>query len=186
MSEHPGVTSHTPGESSSSPTSLALHHTTNEEEEAERAWQAYRKKSAGGLTRTGSVKNLITRFSGPDHAPGSPQSQSPSPVGTLPNAISKSCPSTPSRTRPADSPVPSISVTPPFSETRASQGEVQRAQAGAEGSPATAKTDHLKSGGGKSSAAQKTSGAEPGRRAAGRDSVADSGMGSVSGEARGK
>ncbi|KAJ4925885.1 hypothetical protein JOQ06_008071, partial [Pogonophryne albipinna] len=114
--------SHAP--SSQSPTSP--HQTTNKEE-AEQAWRPNHKKPAAGLSRgsnlsrSGSVKNLISIFSGPSS--GTQQRFSP---GTLPRATStealylskaKSSPSTLSKVEKDDASVPSITVTPPFRET---------------------------------------------------------------------
>ncbi|KAK5878533.1 hypothetical protein CesoFtcFv8_023932 [Champsocephalus esox] len=110
--------------SSQSPTSP--HQTTNTEE-AEQTWRPNHKKPAAGLSRgsnlsrSGSVKNLISIFSGPSS--GTQQRFSP---GTLPRATStealylpraKSSPSTLSKVEKDDASVPSITVTPPFRET---------------------------------------------------------------------
>ncbi|KAI4816271.1 hypothetical protein KUCAC02_008603, partial [Chaenocephalus aceratus] len=110
--------------SSQSPTSP--HQTTNKEE-AEQAWRPNHKKPAAGLSRgsnlsrSGSVKNLISIFSGPSS--GTQQRFSP---GTLPRATStealyiskaKSSPSTLSKVEKDDASVPSITVTPPYRET---------------------------------------------------------------------
>ncbi|XP_054469012.1 cingulin [Anoplopoma fimbria] len=165
------------------------HQTTNEEE-AEQAWRASHKKGLSrktNLHRAGSVKELITKFSGPDHVSpsGSPQSPSPgteqvpkfAPAEALESPKSKSSPSTstPGSIGQDEDAVPSITVTPPFRET---QVVAQSAQRGTNTSTITARIDCPVGG----SAEKKDS--EPRRQTqtteSGRDSVADSGMGSES------
>ncbi|XP_067429895.1 myosin-14 isoform X2 [Thunnus thynnus] len=170
---------------------LSPHQTTNKEE-AGQAWRVSEKKPAAGLSRSsnlrraGSIKDLISKFSGPDHiySSGSPQSPS-SGVGQVPKFTStkalespksKSSPSTPSISRKDESPIPRITVTPPFRETN--QNEVAWAQSGRRTSQITARIDCPVGGSiekADSDARSKTQTTD-----SGRDSVADSGMGSES------
>lgn len=167
-------------ESSSSQSPLSLHQTTNEEE-AEQALRASHKKPAAGLSRStnlhraGSVKDLITKFSGSDHVSSSSSPQSPS-SGTgkvsksasaeaLYSPKSTSSLSTPSSVGQAEGPVPSITLTPPCRATI--QDVAQSAQRSTKSSQIAVRIDCPVEG----SAEKKKSG---------RDSVADSGMGSVS------
>lgn len=177
VNEHTGMMSHT--RSLSEPELSPLRKT----EEEEQAWITANKKAAASqarrsnsLTRSGSVKDLIYKFSGPDHVPGSSLVTS-SPVRSL------------------DSPIPSISVTPPLRETRpalrqsttdSNQGSTKDGQKTQEiDSPNTASTTEV-------NATQKMDSHQGGSTTnndnslkthtadSGRDSVADSGMGSVS------
>ncbi|XP_039636356.1 uncharacterized protein LOC120545814 isoform X1 [Perca fluviatilis] len=170
---------------------LSPRQTTNEEE-AEQAGRASPRKAAAGLPRSsnlhraGSVKNLISKFSGPDHvsSSGSPQSLS-SGTGQVPKSASaeaikspksKSSWSTPSGVGRDESPVPSITVTPPL--MGASQNAAQSAQRSINTSQISARIDCPVGG-----SFEKTN-SEPRRKTqiadSGRDSVADSGMGSES------
>ncbi|XP_042365691.1 uncharacterized protein LOC121960152, partial [Plectropomus leopardus] len=173
---------HSP-ESSSSQSPHNLQQATDEEE-AKQAWSANHKKQAAGLSRssnlrrTGSVKDLINKFSGPDSvAPsGSPQSPT-SGAGKITKSESvksKSSPSTPSGVGQVEGPVPSITVTPPFRVT--GQNVAQSAQTGTKMSQIAARIDCPV---GRS--AEKIN-PEPKSKTqttnSGRDSVADSGMGS--------
>lgn len=164
-------------ELSSTQSPLSLHQTTNKEE-AE-AWRTSNKRPAGlsrssNLHRAGSVKNLISKFSGPDQVSSSGSPQSPS--SALESLKSKSSPSTPSSVGQDESPVPSITVTPPFRGT--GQNEAESAQRDSKSSQITARIDCPVGG-----SAEKTD-SEPKRTTqttdSGRASVADSGMGSVS------
>lgn len=172
-------------ESSSSHSPLSPHQTTNQEG-AEQAWRASHKKP--GLSRytnrAGSVKDLISQFSGPDHVSSSGSPQSPSsgsgqvpksaPADALESPKSASSPSAMGGVG-DDGAVPSITVTPPFRET---QNVVQSAQKGSHTSKITAGIDCPVGGSAEktdSEARSKTQTTESGRY-----SVADSGMGSVS------
>ncbi|XP_031711784.1 cingulin [Anarrhichthys ocellatus] len=170
-------------ESSSPHSPLSPHQTTNQEV-AEQAWRASHKKP--GLSRytnrAGSVKDLISKFSSPDHVSSSGSPQSPSsgsgqvpksaPAEALESPKSASSPSTMVSVG-DDGAVPSITVTPPFRET---QNVVQSAQNGSH--KITARIDCPVGG-----SAEKTD-SEPRSKTqtteSGRDSVADSGMGSES------
>ncbi|XP_010790956.1 interactor of constitutive active ROPs 2, chloroplastic [Notothenia coriiceps] len=168
--------------SSQSPTS---HHQTTNKQEAEQAWRPNQKKPAAGLSRgsnlsrSGSVKNLISIFSCPSS--GTQQSFSP---GTLPRATStealypsrsKSSPSTRSKVEKDDAFVPSITVTPPFRET-----SQKVAMKGSFNSQIAARIDCPVD---VNRSAEKTA-SVPLRKTqtkdSGNDSVADSGMGSES------
>ncbi|XP_071321958.1 myosin heavy chain, embryonic smooth muscle isoform [Trachinotus anak] len=165
---------HSP-ESSSSQSPLSPHQTTNGEE-ADQAWRSNHRKSYTGLShstklhRAGSVKDLINKFSGPD--PVSPSGSPQSPVlgvgQSLKSASAEVFKSTPSSVGPEESPVPSITVTPPLRET----------QKGTKSSQITARIDCPVGG----STANTDS--EPRSKTqttdSGRESVADSGMGSES------
>lgn len=163
--------------SSQSPTSP--HQTTNKEE-AEQAWRPNHKKPAAGLSRgsnlsrSGSVKNLISIFSGPSS--GTQQRFSP---GTLPRATStealyisraKSSPSTLSKVEKDDASVPSITVTPPSSQKVAMKGSFNSQIAARIDCPVDVRAEKTAS-----VPLNKTQ-----TKDSARDSVADSGMGSVS------
>ncbi|XP_068562106.1 cingulin-like protein 1 [Cebidichthys violaceus] len=176
---------------SSSPHSPLSPHQTINEEEAEQAWKASHKKPAAGLSRStnlcrvGSVKDLIGKFSGPDHVSSSGSPQSPlsgsgqvpksAPAEALDSPKSASSPSTMGCVGRDDAAVPSITVTPPFRET---QNVARSAQRGTNTSKITARIDCPVGG-----SAEKTD-SEPRSKTqtteSGRDSVADSGMGSES------
>ncbi|XP_029299857.1 cingulin-like protein 1 isoform X1 [Cottoperca gobio] len=167
-------------ESSSTQSPLSPHPTTNEEE-AEQAWRASHKKPAAGLFsssnlhRASSVKNLISKFSGPSS--GTPQSPSSSPKSASAQALeSKLSPSTLSSAGQDEGPVPGITVTPPFRET--SQNVAPSAQRGTNTSQITARVDCPVGG-----CAKKTDSEARSKRQTpdtDRHSVADSGMGSES------
>ncbi|XP_073334758.1 uncharacterized protein [Pagrus major] len=148
-------------------------------EEAEQAWRANPKKLSGlsrgsSLRRAGSIKDLITKFSGPDHISSSKSPQSPSSGAgrvTLESPKSKSSPSSPSSVGQYESPVPSITVTPSFMDT--SQNEADSTQTDTKTSQITARIDCPVGG-----SAEKTD--QKQTPDSGRDSVADSGMGSES------
>lgn len=162
----------------SSQSSLSSHQTTNKEE-AEQAWRAGSKSrdlkglSCGSsLRRTGSIKDLISKFSGPDHDSSSRSPQSPSSgAGKVALESPKSSPSSPSSVGQYESPVPSITVTPSVIDT--SQNEAGSTQTDTKTSQITARIDCPVDG-----SAVKTS--QTRTPDSGRDSVADSGMGSVS------
>lgn len=162
----------------SSQSSLSSHQTTNKEE-AEQAWRAGSKSrdlkglSCGSsLRRTGSIKDLISKFSGPDHVSSSRSPQSPSSgAGKVALESPKSSPSSPSSVGQYESPVPSITVTPSVIDT--SQNEAGSTQTDTKTSQITARIDCPVDG-----SAVKTS--QTRTPDSGRDSVADSGMGSVS------
>lgn len=162
---------------SSSPESLlSLHQATNEEA-AELALGAAHKKPSTGLSRrsnlqrAGSVKNLISKFSDPDYEPrsttssfGTGQLKKAVSVEVLECTVSKLGPSTTSSAA-QDKPVPIITVVPAISENTQNGGASM--QRGSKASRITARIDCP-------IAAIKTQTAD-----SGRDSVADSGMGSV-------
>ncbi|XP_035524339.1 cingulin-like protein 1 [Morone saxatilis] len=159
-------------------------------EEAEQAWRASHKKPSAGLSRTsnlhraGSIKDLISKFSGQDYISSSGSPKSPTSgaervlksvsMEALASPKSKSSPSTPTSVGQEESPVPSITVTPPFRES--SQNRVQPAQKDPKTSQITARIDCPVGG-----SAEKTD-SKPRNQMqtthSGRDSVADSGMGS--------
>ncbi|KAI9519235.1 hypothetical protein NQZ68_030767 [Dissostichus eleginoides] len=171
---------HNHAPSSQSPTSP--HQTTNKQE-AEQAWRPNHKKPAAdlsrgsNLSRSGSVKNLISIFSGPSS--GTQQSFS---SGTLPRATStealylsrsKSSPSTLSKVEKDDASVPSITVTPPFRET-----SQKVAMKGSFNSQIAARIDCPVDVRAEKTASVPMSKTQT--KDSGRDSVADSGMGSES------
>ncbi|KAM4634150.1 uncharacterized protein ACJ7VT_009490 [Polymixia lowei] len=180
------------------------------------------------LNRSGSVKELIYKFSGSDNVPSSGSPQSSSPVastanGSLPGigrATGTSPPlfsmvpdsgyvemiasesrqnlksSDPSRSCAGDSPVPSISVTPPYRETRPDPNS-ESAQSNTKDTPVpdnskivkerqianAGATPAQKTGPESGSSAQKTDDRSPkvqNGNGSGRESTADSGMGSES------
>ncbi|CAK6975255.1 putative uncharacterized protein MYH16 [Scomber scombrus] len=167
-------------ESSSYHSPLNSHQTTYKEE-AEQGRRASDKKPPSGLSRSSylhranSIKNLITRFSGPDHNSSFGLLQSTSSgTGQVPkfasnlvhqSSMSKSSPSIPALSRQDESLVPSITVTPAFRATNNTSQITARIDCPAGGS--TEKTD--------SEARRKTQTTD-----SCRDSVADSGMGSES------
>lgn len=170
-------------ESSSSQTPISLHKATSKEEEkAEQAWRANHKKPLSGpsrstnLYRSSSVKDLIGRFSGPDNIYPASSLQGlyfgrglkAASVEALLSSKFKSSPYPPSSAGP-DVSAPSITVTPPFRET--SQNEAKTSQI-------TARIDCPVE-----SSPEKTE-SEPQSKTqttdSGRESMADSGLGSVS------
>lgn len=177
--------------SSSSQSPPSPDQTTNKEE-AEQVWRASYKKPSAGLSRSsnlhraGSIKDLISKFSGSDHVISSGSPHNPfSRTGRVPKSASvealdspasKSSPSTPSSIGKVESPVPCITVTPPLRDT--SQSEPESAQRNTKTSQITARIDCPVGGG-----TEKTD-SKPKNKTqttdSGRDSVADSGMGSVS------
>ncbi|XP_019749012.1 cingulin-like protein 1 [Hippocampus comes] len=166
---------HTP-ESSSSQSPLSPQQTANKEE-AEQNWRASQRKAGlSNLKRAGSVKDLISKFSGPEHDlyPGSSPSLC-SGAGTAQKFTSSETILSPkSKLSPTfvirdNSLLPSISVTPPLKEKiERSDGSAQR-DAGI--SPITGRIDCPVTGGSQRTESNKTADS-------GRDSVADSGMGS--------
>lgn len=164
--------------SSSFHSPLSLHQTTNKEE-AEYSWRASQKKPSAGLSRSsnlhraGSIKDLINKFSGPNHVSSSGSPQSPSSgtakveksasIEALETPKSKSCPSTPSSVSQEISDVPDIK------ESRDTQTSQITARIDCPVGGSVEKTD--------SKPRSQTQITE-----SGRDSVADSGMGSVSKE----
>ncbi|XP_060916832.1 cingulin-like protein 1 isoform X2 [Labrus mixtus] len=168
--------------SSKPPLSL---HQANIKDETQQIRKASQKPSAAlirssNLRRAGSIKDLISKFSGPeqDSSPQSPSSGSPkSAFAEVPESPkSKSSPNTLSTVGQDRSPVPSISVTPPSQQT--SQNGAESAQNGNKSSQITARIDCPVGGSTEKSdseAKRKTQTA-----VSGRESVADSGMGSES------
>ncbi|XP_037122247.1 cingulin-like protein 1 isoform X5 [Syngnathus acus] len=165
---------HTP-ESSSSQSPLSPQQTANKEE-AEQNWRASQRKAGlSNLQRAGSVKDLISKFSGPeqDLYLGSSSSLY-SETGRTPKFTSSQTILPPkSKLSPTvigrDSLLPSISVTPLLKK------EIQRSDGSAQKddgiSQITAKIDCPVGGSSQRTDSNKTSDS-------GRDSVADSGMGS--------
>ncbi|KAF7652841.1 hypothetical protein LDENG_00091580 [Lucifuga dentata] len=108
--------------SSQSPLSLQQ----RSKEEAEQAWRTNQKKAGGGglsrssnLQRAGSVKVLITKFSGSDHvSPQSPASSNGFRVSTLQKSVSDQSLFSESIKPSSTSPIPSVTVTPPSSEIK--------------------------------------------------------------------
>ncbi|GLD56743.1 uncharacterized protein AKAME5_000904900, partial [Lates japonicus] len=172
-------------ESSPTQSPLSPHQTTNGEE-ADQAWASNLKKTSTSLSRStnlrraGSVKELINKFSGPDQI--SPSGSPVSPGFGIGRALKsasvevllspKSGPSTPSSVGPDEGSVPSITVTPPLRGTNQNEG-----QRGTKSSQITARIDCPVGGSAENTDSQpsKTQTTE-----SGRDSVADSGMGSES------
>ncbi|XP_034752349.1 cingulin-like protein 1 [Etheostoma cragini] len=168
---------------------LSPHQTTNEEE-AEQAWRAsYREIAAvprnSNLHRAGSVKNLISKFSGPDHVSSSGSQQSlSSGTGQVPKVASsealksqksKSSPCIPSSVGQDQNPVPSITVTSPLGS---SQNVPPSAQRSIRTSQISARID-CPIGGSFEKTISKPR-AKTQTIDSGRDSVADSCMGSES------
>ncbi|XP_059214020.1 cingulin-like protein 1 [Centropristis striata] len=168
-------------ESSSSQSPVSPHQTTNEDE-AEQAWKTSHKKPATGLSRSsnlrraGSVKDLISRFSGPDQvsSSGSPQDPSSGTVKvTKPSlAVAPESPKSKSSEGRDEAPFPSITVTP------ASPNVAQSAQTGTYTSKISARIDCPV--GGSTEKTHSESRSKTQTTDSGRDSVADSGMGSES------
>lgn len=165
---------------------LSLHQSTNKEE-AEQALRASHKKTSTGLSRStnlyrsGSIKDLITRFSGPERISSTSSLQGLSfgtervlksaSVEALESPTSQSSRSTPGRVGQEEVSVPSITVTPPYRESNHNRAEsLQRGTS----SQITARIDCPAGG-----SAEQTDSA-PNSKTQTPDSVADSGMGSVS------
>ncbi|XP_049594872.1 myosin-11 [Syngnathus scovelli] len=167
-------TMHTP-ESSSSQSPLSPQQTANKEE-AEQNWRASQRKAGlSNLQRAGSIKDLISKFSGPEQDlylssslslySGTGRTQKFTSSQKLLPPKSKLSPTVIGR----DSLLPSISVTPLLKkEIQRSDGSAQK-DAGI--SQITAKIDCPVGGSSQRTDSNKTSDS-------GRDSVADSGMGS--------
>uniref|UniRef100_A0A3Q1HM87 Myosin tail domain-containing protein n=2 Tax=Anabas testudineus TaxID=64144 RepID=A0A3Q1HM87_ANATE len=178
-------------ECSSSQTPLSRQQTTNEEE-AEQAMRASHKKLSTGLSRStnlhrsGSVKDLISRFSGPDRTSSSSSLQGLS-LGAgrvlkstsdeaFESPKSLSSPSTPTSIDQDDVSVPGITVTPPFRESN--QNRAESTERGTKTSQITARIDCPVEG-----STEKTDSVPKSKAQTtdcGRESVADSGMGSES------
>uniref|UniRef100_A0A3P8NAM0 Myosin tail domain-containing protein n=2 Tax=Haplochromini TaxID=319058 RepID=A0A3P8NAM0_ASTCA len=170
---------HTP-ESSSVQSPLSPQQTTTKEESQQSKRASYKRPvglTRNSVQRAGSIKDLITRFSGPDHQvspSGSPQSpimgaervQKSASMEALES--SKSSPSTPISASQDGSSIPSINVTPPFKETI--QNGVGPVQKGSRTTQITSRINFPPGDGAESRSQTNT----------GRDSVADSGMGSES------
>uniref|UniRef100_A0A3Q2VJX2 Cingulin-like protein 1 n=2 Tax=Haplochromis burtoni TaxID=8153 RepID=A0A3Q2VJX2_HAPBU len=170
---------HTP-ESSSVQSPLSPQQTTTKEESHQSKRASYKRPvglTRNSVQRAGSIKDLITRFSGPDHQvspSGSPQSpimgaervQKSASMEALES--SKSSPSTPISASQDGSSIPSINVTPPFKETI--QNGVGPVQKGSRTTQITSRINFPPGDGAESRSQTNT----------GRDSVADSGMGSES------
>ncbi|XP_061603362.1 uncharacterized protein LOC133465038 isoform X4 [Phyllopteryx taeniolatus] len=165
---------HTPASSSQSPLSPQQR---TDKEEAEQNWRASQRKAGlSNLQRTSSIKDLISKFSGPEHdlylgsslglfsaAGRDPKFTS---FETILSPKSKLSPTVISRD---DSPLPSISVTPPFREEIQRAAESSLTDAGI--SQITARIDCPVGSSSQRTDSNKT-------KDSGRDSVADSGMGS--------
>ncbi|KAF3702328.1 Cingulin-like protein 1 Junction-associated coiled-coil protein Paracingulin [Channa argus] len=170
------------GAESSSSLSTPYHHQITNKEEADLTWKASHKKLYAGLPRNtklhraSSVKDLISKFSGPDQISLSSSLQGlcfgagrvlkSTSVEALASPKSKSDPSTPSCGGQGTVFVPSITVTPPFRETSEKTSQIT-ARIDCPVGGAARKTDSVRT-----SKTQSTD--------TGRDSVADSGMGSES------
>lgn len=135
------------------------------------------------MRRAGSVKDLIGKFSGPGQVSSSGSPQSPS-SGTaqLPKSVPEppkhaSSPSTPALGSVGrdDGAVPGVAVTSPFRET---PNVAQSAQTGTPISKITARIDCQVGGRAEKTDSEPTSKSQTPE--SGRDSVTDSGMGSVS------
>ncbi|KAG7235615.1 hypothetical protein INR49_002425, partial [Caranx melampygus] len=158
--------------SSSSQSPLSPHQTINEEE-AGQVWRGIHKKPSTDLTcstnlrRASSIKDLISKFSGPCLVSpvGSPQSPGLRAGQALKSASAKPPKSTLSSVGPEESPFPNITVSPPLKQT--SQREVQSAQRGTKTSQISTRIDCPV--GGKTQVTD-----------CGRDSVTDSGLRSES------
>ncbi|XP_062269177.1 cingulin-like [Platichthys flesus] len=165
--------------SSSSSSSVPSRQQTTNEEEAAPVWKTNHKKPpatsthSSNLRRAGSVKNLIGRFSGSDLV---------SPTGalafgfgetmkseeTFKSTLSRSTPSLPTE----DGPVPSITVSPPLGGTRQNEAP----SSGTTTNQVSARTECPAGGSAEKTDPQAT--AKTQTVESGRDSVADSGMGS--------
>ncbi|XP_061589197.1 putative leucine-rich repeat-containing protein DDB_G0290503 [Cololabis saira] len=177
---------HTPD---SSPTQSPLSPLTANEEEAEQVYQAtYRKPTVdlsrgSNLQRAGSVKDLISRFSGSDYVVSSCSKKSHSSgPDTVPESASmetlsssKSSPSSPSSAGQDGSSVPSILVT---SCRETHHDGIESSQRSTKDSKITARIDCPLEGSTQMKESEARSKAQT--PASGRDSVADSGMGSES------
>ncbi|XP_030599132.1 uncharacterized protein LOC115789761 [Archocentrus centrarchus] len=160
---------------------------TTTKEESQQARRASYKRPAGltrssNLQRAGSIKDLITRFSGPDHQvspSGSPQSpvlgagrvQKSASMGALESPELKSSPAMLIGAGRDGSSVPNISVIPP--STEATQNGVEPVQN--RSSQIMSRIDCPVGG-----STEKTNSESRSQTNTGRDSVADSGMGSES------
>ncbi|XP_034565653.1 cingulin-like protein 1 isoform X4 [Notolabrus celidotus] len=169
-------------ESSSPKSPLSVHQPVIKDETNE-IRKASQKSSAvltrnSNLRRAGSIKDLISKFSGPEHAsaPQSPSSGSQKspfaePLGSPKSKMSLTTLSSVGQDK---SPVPSICVTPPVRQN--SQNRADSAQSGTKTNQITARIDcPLGDGSEKTEAKRKTQTTD-----SSRDSVADSGMGSES------
>ncbi|MEQ2164196.1 hypothetical protein GOODEAATRI_004114 [Goodea atripinnis] len=174
-------------DSSSSPVSSQL---TSRKEATKETFTASHEKPAVGLShssnlrRTNSIKDLISRFSGP--TPYSFSSSSLSPFSGSRRVIksvsmealyspnSKLSPFTPSTAGQVKSPLPSVTVTP---SRDSKQNEARSVQKGTK-SKITARIDCPVGGSTRKTDPEKTS--KPKTPESGRDSLADSGMGSES------
>ncbi|XP_065822072.1 myosin heavy chain, embryonic smooth muscle isoform isoform X3 [Labrus bergylta] len=169
--------------SSKPPLSL---HQANIKDETQQIRKASQKPSAvlirsSNLRRAGSIKDLISKFSGPeqDSSPQSLSSGSPKSAEvpeSSKSSKSKSSPTTLSSVGQDRSPVPSISVTPPSQQT--SQNGAESAQNGNKSSQITARMDCPV--GGSTEKSDSEAKRETQTADSGRESVADSGIGSES------
>uniref|UniRef100_A0A3Q1B252 Myosin tail domain-containing protein n=1 Tax=Amphiprion ocellaris TaxID=80972 RepID=A0A3Q1B252_AMPOC len=136
---------------------------------------------SSNLQRAGSIKDLISKFSDSDPLWPNNSPLSPFKPGRLTKAFSievltspPSSPTTPRSTGPIESPLPNITVTPPLKQA----AQVKSAQKDAKSNQITARIDCPVEG----SAVKKVT--EPKSKTqttdSGRDSVADSGLGSES------
>ncbi|XP_024124297.1 myosin-13 isoform X4 [Oryzias melastigma] len=177
---------HTLDFSSKSPLSS---HLSNKEGEAEKAWSASLMRPIVGLTnqskllRAGSVKDLITRFSGRDTVPAYSMQQSfclgpekvlkTASIEPLNSPKSTSSPPMVKRAGQEATPVPSIVLTP-FRET--TQNGLELTKKASKASPVPARIKPPVEGVAPNSAPEPRSKSEAAD--SGRDSLADSGMGS--------
>lgn len=153
-------------------------------DEADRVWTAsYKNPSSSfsrstSLHRAGSIQNLISKFSGPDQVFSSGYSHLPKP-GRLTKAYSVEVLDSPTSPLTPCSPdqVPDITVTPPAKGT--SQSEPESAQDKSKTSQIAATID-LPEGGDAEKADPKEKKSKAQIFDFGRDSVGDSGLGSVS------
>lgn len=136
--------------------------------------------SSSNLRRAGSIKDLISKFSGPENTSAPQSLSSGSPKSAFPEALgspkSKMSPATPGSAGQGKSPIPSISVTPAIKQN--SQNGAESVQIGTKTTQITAKIDCPVGDSSEktdSDAKRKTQSTD-----CGRESVADSGMGSVS------
>ncbi|XP_074547250.1 uncharacterized protein LOC141805912 isoform X1 [Halichoeres trimaculatus] len=170
-------------EPSSPKSPLSVHQPTIKDETSQ-IKKASQKPSAvlssSNLRRAGSIKDLISKFSGPENtfAPLSPSSGSPK--SAFPEALgspkSKMSLATPSSAGQEQDPLPSVSVTPPIKQN--SQNGLESLQIGTKAAQITAKIDCPVGDASEktdSDAKRKTQTTD-----SGRESVADSGMGSES------
>lgn len=158
---------------------VSLYKTTNKEE-AEQAWRANQKKPSAGLSRSsnlhrsGSIKDLIDKFSGPFSGTGQITRSTSKEVLVSPK--SKLSPFNLSNIRQDDSQDSSIDVTSHFNDT--SQNGTEEVRRVTKTSQITARIDCPTGGSTKKSDSKQRKKTQ--MTDYGGDSVSDSGMGSVS------